>query len=57
MVASLKNSYIDWKLVSNHVDADCVISEFESPIKNSTRKYHLSVVVTPEGERRSYSVI
>lgn len=51
------SSYISWKLVSRDEVSDGVISEYESPIQNSNQKYHLSVLVTPQGEHHRYSVI
>lgn len=57
MTASFVSSYINWKLVSHMADADREFYEYECPIQNSNRKYHLSVVVDPMGERHSYRVI
>lgn len=51
------NKYINWNLLSSRVDGDRCYSEFESNIDNSSRKYHLSYVITPSGDNLSYSVI
>lgn len=51
------NEYIRWNSVSCSVDEDSCWSEFETPIHNSDRKYHLSCKVTPKGEYRHCSVI
>lgn len=49
---------IHWKLVSSEETDDFVIlREYECPVPHSHRKYHLYVVITPEGEYRSYSII
>ena len=48
---------INWILVSRCADPDRLSYEYEAPIFNSDRKYRLSVVVSPDGEYRSYSVI
>ena len=56
MVTSLSKGNIDWKLVSTNVGIDCESYEYEAAIFNSKKKYHMSVLVTPKGEHRSYSV-
>lgn len=57
MVTSFRDFRIEWKLVSSQTEAENVISEYESetPIKGSKKKYHLTKVVSPDGEKRSYS--
>lgn len=57
MATSFELNTIHWKLISNEVHLDTMIREYEASILNSQCKYHLSVVVLPEGESRTYSVI
>ena len=57
MVASYDSKYINWTLVSSCMGPDSLSYEYEAPISDSDRKYHLSVVVSPNGEYQSYSVI
>ncbi|MCI8410393.1 MAG: hypothetical protein HFJ09_14165 [Lachnospiraceae bacterium] len=53
----INSNYIRWKQVSANATNDCISYEYEAPISNSHRKYHLLVIVTPESEHRSYSII
>lgn len=58
MVTSARSENgITWKLVSSNKISDGDSYEYECPIQNSKRKYHLSMVASPKGEHRSYSVI
>ena len=58
MVTSFDSFEIQRKLVSSKYEVNCDTFEYECklPGEFSNRKYHLSKVVTPEGEHRSYSV-
>ena len=56
MVASLNKGNIAWKLVSSNIVTGCESYEYEAATSNSKKIYHMSVVVSPEGEHRSYSV-
>jgi len=57
MVTSYASKHINWTLVSSCKEADRLSYEYEAPISDSDRKYHLSVVVSPDGEYQFYSVI
>lgn len=51
-------SRIQWKLISSEkADGFVSVQEYECPVPYSRRKYHLCVIVTPESEHRSYSII
>ena len=51
-------THIHWKLISSgKADGFVSLHEYECPVPNSCRKYHLTVITTPEGEYRSYSII
>ena len=58
MVTSFNNFKIQWKLVSTkqEVDFDTYEYEYDLPNQFQYRKYHMTKVVSPEGEHRSYSV-
>lgn len=57
MVTSYVSKHINWTLVSSCKESDRLSYEYEAPISDSDRKYHLSVVVSPDGEYQFYSVI
>lgn len=57
LMVYINSNYIRWKQVSANVTPDYISYEYEAPISNFHRKYHLSVIVTPESEYRSYSII
>lgn len=56
MAISFPKAGIHWKLISTISGRDSVTYEYEAPISDSIKKYHLSKVVTPDGEYRTYSV-
>lgn len=57
MVTSYSSTGIRWKLISTITGCDSVTYEYEAPIPNSFKKYHLSKVVTPDGVHLSFGVI
>jgi hypothetical protein len=56
MGTSFSNAVIQWTLTSTVTGCDSVTYEYECPIPNSDKKYHLSKVVSPDGARLSYSI-
>lgn len=56
-MVNVQSRYIEWKHVSTKETSDYISYEFEATIPDSERKGHLSVVTTPDGEYRSYSII
>lgn len=56
MVTPFQNAGIQWRLISTVSSCDSVTYEYEAPISNSFKKYHLSRVVSPDGESRTYSI-
>lgn len=57
MVTSYSSTGIRWKLISTITGCDSVTYEYEAPIPNSFKKYHLSKVVAPDGVHLSFGVI
>jgi len=59
VVTSFDNFNIRWKQVSSKIEADCVTYEYECklPSKCSSRKYHMTKVVSPQKESISYCII
>lgn len=59
MVTSFDNFKLNWKQVSSRHEADCVTYEYECalPRECSSRKYHMTKVVSPQRESISYCII
>lgn len=59
MVTSFDNFKLNWKQVSSKKEADCVTYEYECklPGECSSRKYHMTKVVSPHRESISYCII
>lgn len=56
MGTSFSSTGIRWNLVSTITGCDDVTYEYECPVPNSNKKYHLSKVVTPDGVHLSFGV-
>ena len=59
MDTSFSHNRIQWKLISTISVGDCVTYEYECDPESyysDSRKYHLTKVVSPDGEHHTYSV-